>query len=99
MCGRFRSTRLRSEPSCLVACYDMIGSRELRMEQSGTSRRSLLTRGAAALATLPLAGGRALSATDQAKALPKVDVAANRITRKLAGLRPFRPSGFVIRHE
>ena len=69
------------------------------MEQPATDRRSLLTGGAAALATLPLAGGRAISATDQIKALPKVDVAANRITRKIAGLRPFRPSGFVVRHE
>src|SRR5262245_60811141 len=69
------------------------------MELPATDRRSLLKRGAAALATLPLAGGRALSATDQPNALPKVDVAVNRITGKIAGLRPFRPSGFVVRHE
>ena len=69
------------------------------MEQPATDRRSLLTAGAAALATIPLTGGRAISATDQIKALPKVDVAANRITRRIAGLRPFRPSGFVVRQE
>ena len=31
--------------------------------------------------------------------LPKVDIAENRIIKKVAGLRPFRRSGFVVRAE
>jgi glycine/D-amino acid oxidase-like deaminating enzyme len=74
------------------------------MEQSRVDRRSLLKLGTAALAAeaVPLAAGvgrRALAATERVKTLPRVDVAEDRIVRKVAGLRPFRPSGFVVRIE
>src|SRR5262249_57557368 len=62
-------------------------------------RRSVLKLGAAAL---PLASGAwqtARAATEGVKPLRRVDVAEDRITRKVAGLRPFRPSGFVVRAE
>jgi glycine/D-amino acid oxidase-like deaminating enzyme len=68
------------------------------MGQSRTDRRSFLERGAAALATIPLTGQRAAGAADRVK-FPKVDLSARRITRRIAGLRPFRPSGFVVRAE
>ena len=74
------------------------------MEQSRVDRRSLLTRGAAALTSgsIPLGAGggrRALAATGRTKSLLRVDVAEDRIVRQVAGLRPFRPSGFVVRSE
>ena len=62
-------------------------------------RRSVLKLGSAAL---PLASGAwqtARAATEGVKPLRRVDVAEDRITRKVAGLRPFRPSGFVVRAE
>src|SRR5215813_5157128 len=62
-------------------------------------RRSVLKLGSAAL---PLASGAwqtARAATEGVKPLRRVDVAEDRITRKIAGLRPFRPSGFVVRAE
>src|SRR3954468_10312807 len=31
--------------------------------------------------------------------LPRVNVSADRITRTICGLRPYRPSGFVVRGE
>jgi D-amino-acid oxidase len=40
-----------------------------------------------------------VAAREPIASLPKVDIAANRITRQVAGLRPFRPSGFVVRAE
>jgi D-amino-acid oxidase len=67
------------------------------MDQAHTDRRTLLKRGAAVLAAAPLGGPRA--AAQPSKSLPKVEVAERRITRKVAGLRPFRPSGFVVRVE
>jgi glycine/D-amino acid oxidase-like deaminating enzyme len=33
------------------------------------------------------------------RTLPKVDISASRIVRRIAGLRPFRSSGFVVRAE
>lgn len=67
-------------------------------------RRSLLKLGAAAVAgsAVPLGtdiGPNSLAAQERPKSLPKVDIADDRITRKIAGLRPFRPSGFVARAE
>jgi glycine/D-amino acid oxidase-like deaminating enzyme len=35
----------------------------------------------------------------RAACLPRVNVAADRVIRSLVGLRPFRPSGFVVRAE
>lgn len=62
-------------------------------------RRSLLKLGAAALPLASAAGQTARAATEEVKSLRRVDVAEDRITRKIAGLRPFRPSGFVVRVE
>ena len=74
------------------------------MEQSGADRRSLLKLGAAALTGAAVSPGSGAAQNAQApmqrlKALPRVDVAADRIARRIAGLRPFRPSGFVVRAE
>jgi D-amino-acid oxidase len=74
------------------------------MEQSGADRRSLLKLGAAALtgaAVSPRSGATqdARAPTRGFKPPPRIDVAADRITRRIAGLRPFRPSGFVVRAE
>lgn len=71
------------------------------MERSGADRRSLLKLGTAALAgaAVPLADGvsqNAFAAAEGAKPLGRVDVTEDRITRKIAGLRPFRPSGFAV---
>jgi hypothetical protein len=74
------------------------------MTQSVWDRRSLLKAGAlAALAgAVPLSGGQAQSSTPATRpvaTLPKVDIAENRIIKTVAGLRPFRRSGFVVRAE
>ena len=55
----------------------------------------------AGLGGAALTAGRGLSARAETrpKALARVDAADNRITRQIAGLRPFRPSGFVVRVE
>lgn len=45
-----------------------------------------------------LVSGKALGKNTQA-ALPKLNVAPDLIAREIAGLRPFRPSGFVVRAE
>jgi D-amino-acid oxidase len=68
------------------------------MSQAAVDRRSFLKRGAAAASLAPLVGQPAQAQT-AGKPLAKVEVAASRITRKIAGLRPFRPSGFVVRLE
>ncbi len=57
-----------------------------------------MKRGAAALLGVPLAASGVRSA-ERPKFLPKVDMSANRIVRQVAGLRPFRPSGFVLRAD
>jgi glycine/D-amino acid oxidase-like deaminating enzyme len=65
------------------------------------SRRSVLALGAAAAgAAIPtlVSGGEALGKGTQEK-LPKLNVAPDLIAREIAGLRPFRPSGFVVRSE
>jgi glycine/D-amino acid oxidase-like deaminating enzyme len=60
-------------------------------------RREFVAAGSAALlsgcATLP--AGRTVGCT----ALPPVKVDASRVIRTIAGLRPYRPSGFVVRRE
>jgi glycine/D-amino acid oxidase-like deaminating enzyme len=40
-----------------------------------------------------------MAAREPISSFPKVDIAANRVIRQVAGLRPFRPSGFVVRAE
>lgn len=64
----------------------------------------MLMRSTAALmaGAVPLGAGigqRALAATERVKPPPRVEVAEDRIVRQVAGLRPFRPSGFVVRSE
>lgn len=68
-----------------------------------TNRRGLVTGGGAAL----LLGGCTTGVTTRPMAalpvppacLTKVQVDPNRVIRTVAGLRPFRPSGFVVRVE
>src|SRR5262245_51736604 len=72
------------------------------MEQSGADRRSLLKLGAAAPTGAAVSPGSSAAQSAPAPtqgSLPRVDVAVDRITRRIAGLRPFRPSGFVVRAE
>ncbi len=73
------------------------------MDTSQLDRRSVLKFGALALAgtAMPLAQptSQTVSAQNEIKTLPKPNVAENRIIRKVAGLRPFRPSGFVVKAE
>src|SRR5262245_63059105 len=68
-------------------------------------RRTLLKFGASAAAGILLpgcAGARAYQApTPRASSviLPKVHVSNDRVIRSVAGLRPFRPSGFALRAD
>jgi glycine/D-amino acid oxidase-like deaminating enzyme len=73
---------------------------------SSVNRRAVLTQGALALVGLGFAGcgtGRATRATTVAPRLPlrlaPVRVSYDRIIRATVGLRPHRPSGFVLRAE
>jgi glycine/D-amino acid oxidase-like deaminating enzyme len=62
-------------------------------------RRAALLSGAAALsgcATVPQRSPRRLAGCTP---LPVVDVRATRVIREVVGLRPYRPSGFVVRRE
>ena len=50
--------------------------------------------------TLLLAGPALFAASAKSRSkLARVNVAPNRVIRSIAGLRPFRPSGFVVRGE
>lgn len=74
------------------------------MKRSPINRRAFVTTGALALAggalgVQPAIGQESVVATRPLGKLGKVDIAANRIIRQVAGLRPFRPSGFVVRAE
>lgn len=67
-----------------------------------TSRRSLIQ----AIAMLPLAGSCAIPVVSNARnytpsglPLRRVRVSDQRIIRTIAGLRPFRPAGFVVKAE
>ncbi len=71
------------------------------MKQSRVDRRSLLVLGASSLAGAAVSlrnrsAWTARAAADAPKSLPSIRVAEDRITRKIAGLRPFRPSGFLV---
>jgi glycine/D-amino acid oxidase-like deaminating enzyme len=74
------------------------------METLRMDRRSLVKAGALSLlgSAVPRSLGRAQDSsvpTRLAQSLPEVRIAENRIIRQVAGLRPFRPSGFVLRGE
>ena len=73
------------------------------MRKASIDRRSLIRSGLAGAlgAALPIATGLAgaTPATRPITHLPKVDIARNRIIREIAGLRPHRASGFVLRAE
>jgi len=64
-------------------------------------RRMFLGSAALGLTGLALPGCATTSSrpVTQTGCLPPVDVSADRIIRTLAGLRPYRPSGFVVRGE
>jgi D-amino-acid oxidase len=61
------------------------------------NRRAFLAAGSGALAGC--AAKRTPIATAPAPRLPPVRVARERVIRSIVGLRPFRPSGFVVRGE
>ncbi|MDX3884524.1 MAG: FAD-dependent oxidoreductase [Sphingomonas sp.] len=68
------------------------------------ARRQVLAAGTAGLAALALPGCATLPAARPHGAgrrgcLPRVNVAPDRVIRTVAGLRPYRPSGFVVRAE
>ena len=74
------------------------------MNAAQWDRRSLLKSGALAMlaSAVPgsVAGAEASAvATPPVTTLPKVNIGEERIIREVAGLRPFRPSGFVLRAE
>ncbi|MEO7179155.1 MAG: FAD-dependent oxidoreductase, partial [Allosphingosinicella sp.] len=64
-------------------------------------RRRFLTSGALAASGLLLPGCATTTASRARPAgcLPPVDVAPERVIRTVAGLRPYRASGFVVRAE
>jgi glycine/D-amino acid oxidase-like deaminating enzyme len=64
----------------------------------GLSRRRLLA--AAGVSALPAASSPlALGGQEPSRRFPRVQVAADRVIRQVAGLRPYRPRGFVVRTE
>jgi D-amino-acid oxidase len=67
-----------------------------------TSRRELICNSALAGGGLLLPGCATTGTARplrQARCLPRVDVSASRVIRTMAGLRPYRASGFVVRAE
>lgn len=64
------------------------------------ARRQLIASSAAlALPACTTARPGTIGAARNSKCLPAVDVAPERVIRTVAGLRPYRPSGFVVRAE
>src|SRR5258708_6646729 len=65
------------------------------------NRRSFLrsTALAAGAGLTAACGPRRVAVSPPAMRLPKVSVSEERIIRTVTGLRPFRPSGFVLRGE
>lgn len=61
------------------------------------TRRTLLSSTGAALAA-SLLSSRA-RATSRLVSMPHIDVRKERVTRTIVGLRPFRPSGYVVRAD
>src|SRR3954452_16463070 len=76
----------------------------MKMDTPQMDRRSMLKLGALALGGTAIPTSHALppSAPTQQTIIPKlvpVKVSADRIIRKFSGLRPYRPSGFVVRAQ
>jgi glycine/D-amino acid oxidase-like deaminating enzyme len=71
------------------------------VSHQGLDRRRFLASAALAAGGLALPGCATTSARRQVQTgcLPPVDVAANRVIRTVAGLRPYRAAGFVVRAE
>jgi len=68
------------------------------------SRRGILGTGLTGLGALALPGCATIAtrrpvAATPATCLPRVNVSADRVIRTMAGLRPYRASGFVVRAE
>lgn len=68
-----------------------------RLRGSTVTRRTMLA--ASGALALPGCAAGVRPATAHPACLPRVNVAADRVIRTLVGLRPFRPSGFVVRAE
>ena len=62
-------------------------------------RRTFLLGSASAALALPACTTTAARRSVQTRCLPPVDVAPERVIRTVAGLRPFRAAGFVVRAE
>lgn len=69
------------------------------MQLYQTDRRSLLSRAPLAAAGLLLPGCATTMAAPRRSCLPAVKVSEDRIIRTVAGLRPYRESGFVVRAD
>jgi D-amino-acid oxidase len=78
--------------------HHMRFSRREFLEASSLATSSMLAAGCAARRT-PVAAGPVGIAGAAPVRLARVRVSADRVIRTIAGLRPFRPSGFVVRGE
>jgi D-amino-acid oxidase len=70
---------------------------ESQIDRRKFLRAAGLTAAGITLGSLPL--HKALATPRQAPALPRVNVSPDRVIRTVVGLRPFRPSGFVLKAE
>ena len=80
----------RSDDSSTRGSFPTIGRR-------AALKHALSAAGGALLTSACGRGARGLRAAHLPRAFAKVRVAADRVIRSIAGLRPFRPSGFVVR--
>jgi D-amino-acid oxidase len=104
----FRANRVAPE---FLGCYRNVMNRRQFLQQTGIAGASLaaaapfsLLSGCAARRNAASAANRAYAAPDisfigGACGLPPVHVSADREIRTVVGLRPYRPSGFVVRAE
>jgi D-amino-acid oxidase len=68
------------------------------LDGTDLDRRAALSLGLGAAAGL-VAHAEPARAADVSTTLPRLKVSPELILREIAGLRPFRPSGFVVRSE
>ncbi|MGE5261290.1 MAG: FAD-dependent oxidoreductase [Actinomycetota bacterium] len=68
------------------------------MDRTDLDRRAALSLGLGAAAGL-VAHSETARAADPSIALPRLKVSRELVLREIAGLRPFRPSGFVVKAE